>query len=140
MFFDTKVIQPFMCFRVNQVYMFLSQSSIFIRSPRWIFSGGFRCIFGGFSYLPGGTFTTRSHPGKVLKIWHFIWWVKQSPPGHRDRVFLANIKLLNRNFSDWRHSNKYYLVKLICYYSIFKSTWLQQKKLLGFFYQKVYYR
>ena len=26
-----------------------------------------RCIF----YLPSGIFTTGSHPGKVLKIWHF---------------------------------------------------------------------
>ena len=36
-FWHLKVTQQFMCFRVNQVYMFLSQSSIFISSPRWIF-------------------------------------------------------------------------------------------------------
>ena len=36
-----------------------------------IFPDGFRCIPGGFSYLPGGKVTARSHPGKVLNIWHF---------------------------------------------------------------------
>ena len=36
-FWHLKVTQPFMCFRVNQVNMFLSQSNIFISSPRWIF-------------------------------------------------------------------------------------------------------
>ena len=36
-FWHFKVTQPFMCFRVNQVYIFLSQSNIFIISPRWIF-------------------------------------------------------------------------------------------------------
>ena len=32
-----KVTQPFVCFWLNKVYMFLSQSNIFINSPRWIF-------------------------------------------------------------------------------------------------------
>ena len=32
-----KVTQPFMCFWLNQVYLFLSQINIFINSPRWIF-------------------------------------------------------------------------------------------------------
>ena len=36
-FWHLKVTQPFMCFRVNQVYMLLSQSNIFVISPRWIF-------------------------------------------------------------------------------------------------------
>ena len=36
-FWHLRVTQPFTCFRVNQVYMFLSQSNIFISSPRWIF-------------------------------------------------------------------------------------------------------
>ena len=40
--------------------------------------GGFCYLAGGFSYLSGGTFTTRSHPGKVLKIWHFPQCVEQS--------------------------------------------------------------
>ena len=36
-FWHLKVTQPFTCFSVNQVYMFLRQSNIFISSPRWIF-------------------------------------------------------------------------------------------------------
>ena len=36
-FWNLKVTQPCMCFRVNQVYMLLSQSNIFISSLRWIF-------------------------------------------------------------------------------------------------------
>ena len=37
-FWHLKVTQPFICFRVNQVYVvLLSQSNIFISSPRWIF-------------------------------------------------------------------------------------------------------
>ena len=53
----------------------------------WYLLGGFGCIPGGFSYLPCGKFTTRSHPGKVLKIWHFPWWFKQSLAGYWDRVY-----------------------------------------------------
>ena len=36
-----------------------------------IIPGGFRCIFSGFLFLPGGKFTLRSHPGELFKIWHF---------------------------------------------------------------------
>ena len=36
-FWHLKVTQPFTFFSVNQVYMFLCQSNIFISSPRWIF-------------------------------------------------------------------------------------------------------
>ena len=36
-FWHLKVTQPFTCFSVNQVYMFLRQSNIFISSPHWIF-------------------------------------------------------------------------------------------------------
>ena len=36
-FLTLKAYSAIMCFRVNQAYMFLSQSNIFISSPRWIF-------------------------------------------------------------------------------------------------------
>ena len=36
-FSHVKVTQLFLCFWVNQVYMFLSQRNIFASPPRWIF-------------------------------------------------------------------------------------------------------
>ena len=95
-FWHVRVTRPFLCFRVNQVYMFLSQRN-FVTPPRWIFilsPVGFVFTWwvsfspGGFPYLPGGNLTPRSHPGKFLKIWHFPQWAQRSPPGHWDRVFL----------------------------------------------------
>ena len=75
------------------IYVFKSKQYIpqFTSLDFYIFPGGFRCIPGGFSYLPGGQFTASSHSGKVLKIWHFPRWVKQSLPGYWDRVFYINI-------------------------------------------------
>ena len=57
-----------------------------------IFPGGFRCIPGEFSYLPGGKFTTRSHPGKALNICHFP--LKSSSPyrGNATGCKRGNIK------------------------------------------------
>ena len=74
-----------MCFRLNQVYMCLSQTylSIHLAELSYI-PGAFRCLPDGFSYLLSAKFTTRSHPGKVWKIPR---WVKQSPLGYWDRVF-----------------------------------------------------
>ena len=47
----------------------------------------FHIIPGGVCYLPGETFTTRSHPGNFFEIWNFARWVKQSPPRYWERVF-----------------------------------------------------
>ena len=47
----------------------------------------FRIILGGFLCLPDGKFTTRSQPGKFLKIWHFPQWDKQSPSVYLYKVF-----------------------------------------------------
>ena len=56
-------------------------------SPRWVF-------------LPSQwKFTTRSHPGKVLKIWHFTRWVKQSPLRYWDRVCKKGVL---RNFTKFK--------------------------------------
>ena len=86
--------------------MFLSQSNIFISPPCWIFISSLvvfvDCIPGVFSHLPGGKFTTRSHPGKVLKIWHFPRLAKQSLPGYRDRVLNRWQRTkINKSFSKW---------------------------------------
>ena len=81
----------------SAIYVFLSKSGIYVfKSKQYICQitslafhiilDGFRCLPSGFSYLTGGKLTTRSHPGKVLKILHFLWWVKESPPGYWGRV------------------------------------------------------
>ena len=84
-----------MCFWVYQVYVYVFKSKQYIYQftllDFHIISGGFRCLPVGFSYLPGGKFATRSHPGKVFKIWHFPLWVKQTPPAYWDRVFMTSI-------------------------------------------------
>ena len=103
-FWHLNVTQPFMCFRVNQVYVFLSQSNIFISSSRWIFiSSRWVWLYSWWVFFsPRGKFTTRSHPGKVLKIWYFPRWAKQSLPGYWDRVSNRWQRTKkNKSFSKW---------------------------------------
>ena len=78
-----------MCIRVSQVYMFLSQSNIFISSPRWIFISspvGFVVSPLDFLISPVENSLLGLTPGKVLKTWHFPRWVKQSLPGYWEMV------------------------------------------------------
>ena len=74
-----------MCFWVYQVYVYVFKSKQYIYQftllDFHIISGGFRCLPVGFSYLPGGKFATRSHPGKVFKIWHFPHVSQADPTG-----------------------------------------------------------
>ena len=84
-FWHLKVTQPFMRFRVNQVYMLLSQSNKFISSPRWIF------IFSLVAFLISlvKNLLLGLNPEKFWKFGVKIpRWVKHSLPGHWDRVFL----------------------------------------------------
>ena len=80
-FWQLKVTEPVMCFRVNQVYMFLSQSNIFISSPRWIFifsQVGFVVSTVGFLISPMKTLLLSLTPEK---FWQFcIFPVESSSP------------------------------------------------------------
>ena len=90
------------------IYVFNSKQYIF-----QFYSLDFHIIPGRFSYLPGGKFITRSHPGKVLKTWDFPWWDKQSPAGYWDRLFTGNklevfrLKDVQSNNSTSSENSKY---------------------------------
>ena len=120
----------------SAIYVFLSKSGIYVfKSKQYICQitsldfhiilDGFRCLPSGFSYLTGGKFTTRSHPGKVLKILRFLWWVKESPRGteaerqniwcvvhsmycrviYQSEDFLKQSVKLFSWFEDWKHAS-----------------------------------
>ena len=85
-FWHIEATHPFLCFWVNQIFIFSSQRNIFVVSPRWIFisSPGFFC-------LPRGKVNTKSHPVKFLNILKFPQWVEQFPSGYWDRVCIQYI-------------------------------------------------
>ena len=88
-----KVTQPFMCFWLNQVYLFLSQINIFINSPRWIFISSPV----GFVISPLENLLLGLTPEKFWKFWEYQYQYKLSKRG----IFSNSIikKLLQIMFS-----------------------------------------
>lgn len=85
-----KVTQPLLCFWLSQVYIFLNWCNI-----GQFTSMDFHIILDGFSCLPSGKFTSSSHPGILWKIWHVPRWVKQSPSGYWNRIYIDFSVYLN---------------------------------------------
>ena len=100
-----KVTQPFMCFWLNQVYLFLSQINIFINSPRWIFISSPV----GFVISPLENLLLGLTPEKFWKFEEYQYQYKLSKRG----IFSNSIikKLLQIMFS-WTLKDYYWIASL----------------------------
>ena len=107
------VTQPFTCFRVNQVYMFLNQSSIFISSPLWIFISslvGFIVSTVGFLIFPLENVLLGLTPEKFWKFGIFpgessspSWGIETGClKGEGD--FPSDVKKMGKKYRFWQRA------------------------------------
>ena len=75
-FWYLNLIQPFLCFGCNQVFIFSSERNIFVSLPWWIFISSLID-----NLLLGLT------QDNFLKTWHFLRWLRESLPRYWDKVY-----------------------------------------------------
>ena len=127
-FWHLKVTQPFMCFRENQVCMLLTQSNIFISSPRWIFISspvGFVVSPVGFLISLGENLLLGLTPEK---FWTFgIFPLSQAVPTGvmRQGVKEETSKKVCLEIEDWKTSEHLNLQLSSCHFSKEKSFFLK---------------